>query len=357
MRTEMKIGIVVALVGIAAFAFWMARSGDGLEKIPIDKSAMDAAGGADFAMNLDAGRSERSGAGSATPTVGTSSTPQPAGRARPDRAAPAEPLAEPQRPALRVSPPVTASERTTSQPSPAAAGAPGDASLPPAPALRHSTSQPAHSSETASPPAGSRTDPTHASPSPQSAPTRIATDARGTPGDARPPVAVAPPRSAEPSSPARDSARESAQEYTIQPGDTLIAIADAVYGDESLWAQIKAANPGVDENRLLVGKKLVIPPRDARRTAATPPPAAADAGAPRERAAQPAAASRAGPSSGRATYVVGDGDSLIKIARNVLKDASRWREIYELNRDKLRTPDHVEVGMELRLPPLKGDGG
>ena len=51
--------------------------------------------------------------------------------------------------------------------------------------------------------------------------------------------------------------------------------------------------------------------------------------------------------------LVAEGDTLIAIARNVLKDESRYLEIFELNRDKLESPDELIPGTELRLPPLE----
>lgn len=52
--------------------------------------------------------------------------------------------------------------------------------------------------------------------------------------------------------------------YTIEPGDTLIAIARGVYGDGALWERIYEANRatiGDDPATLKVGTRLVIPKR------------------------------------------------------------------------------------------------
>jgi nucleoid-associated protein YgaU len=48
---------------------------------------------------------------------------------------------------------------------------------------------------------------------------------------------------------------------------------------------------------------------------------------------------------------------LTKIAANWLDDGNRWREIYELNRDKLSSPDRLLVGMKLKLPPKGAAAG
>ena len=132
--------------------------------------------------------------------------------------------------------------------------------------------------------------------------------------------------------------------YTIQPGDVLIDIARMYYGDESLWRAIKLANPGLDENRLRIGQKILIPSRQQaeRLLAEQRPRPAARRPEPHERDAL--------------IYVVAPGDTLISIARHVLGDEKRWEEIYELNRDQLESPDLIVPGMKLRLPERKRTG-
>ncbi len=51
------------------------------------------------------------------------------------------------------------------------------------------------------------------------------------------------------------------------------------------------------------------------------------------------------------TYVVEEGDTLFDIARHELGEASRWVEIYELNRDRLGNDhDYLTPGLKLTLP-------
>ncbi|MFH1749019.1 MAG: LysM peptidoglycan-binding domain-containing protein [Planctomycetota bacterium] len=49
-------------------------------------------------------------------------------------------------------------------------------------------------------------------------------------------------------------------------------------------------------------------------------------------------------------YVVQSGDTLWEIAAKQLGDASRWDEIYELNRVELTSPAELQVGTKLRIP-------
>ena len=50
------------------------------------------------------------------------------------------------------------------------------------------------------------------------------------------------------------------------------------------------------------------------------------------------------------TYVVKSGDSLSKIAKEIYGDAKRWPEIFEANKDKIKNPNLIYDGQELRIP-------
>jgi nucleoid-associated protein YgaU len=54
------------------------------------------------------------------------------------------------------------------------------------------------------------------------------------------------------------------------------------------------------------------------------------------------------------TYTVAKGDSLSKIAKHLYGNASRWREIFEANRDQLDNPDLIQPGQVLKLPADAG---
>ena len=133
--------------------------------------------------------------------------------------------------------------------------------------------------------------------------------------------------------------KSQATKYTIERGDYLYTIAQDHYEDGMYWTYIRDANPGIDPDHLRIGQEIVLPPKQEVIAA-------------RERDSREQEKSR--PSQvGRATYVVERGDTLIGIARDVLGNGSRWREIYELNKDKLANPDVLLPGTELHLPPLK----
>lgn len=50
------------------------------------------------------------------------------------------------------------------------------------------------------------------------------------------------------------------------------------------------------------------------------------------------------------TYTVQKGDCLTLIAKRQLGNGTRWREIYDLNRDKISNPNMIQIGWVLTLP-------
>ena len=69
----------------------------------------------------------------------------------------------------------------------------------------------------------------------------------------------------------------------------------------------------------------------------------------RQQPQRPGATTPAVTGSGR-TYTVQPKDSLMAISRKIYGTPTRWRDIYELNRDRMRTESDLKIGMELRLP-------
>ena len=139
--------------------------------------------------------------------------------------------------------------------------------------------------------------------------------------------------------------------YVVQSGDNFSRISRKHYGDAKYWKRIFDANKQVvsDPNLLRPGQKLVIPklatarpaPAVATPTPRNPTPAPTAPSPPRA----PTPALAAGP-----VYKVQSGDNLTRIAERVLKDGSRAMAIYELNKDRLKNPDSLPVGVVLRLP-------
>jgi nucleoid-associated protein YgaU len=111
--------------------------------------------------------------------------------------------------------------------------------------------------------------------------------------------------------------------YIVQKGDSFWSIAESWYGDGSKMDLIVKANPSVSPQRLQIGQRLVLPPRDTAR--ANQGAAANNSGAPRSSSQPvPPLADVAG------THTVREGDTLVKIARLVLQE--RWEVGGDLRR-------------------------
>lgn len=65
---------------------------------------------------------------------------------------------------------------------------------------------------------------------------------------------------------------------------------------------------------------------------------------------QKSAAGSRPPAAGAKTYTVKSGDSLWKIAQSILGKGSRYMEIYNLNRDKIKDPNVIYEGQVLTMP-------
>jgi len=50
------------------------------------------------------------------------------------------------------------------------------------------------------------------------------------------------------------------------------------------------------------------------------------------------------------TYTVVAGDTLSKIAKRELGDASKWHAIYEANKDTIKNPDLIYPGQTFKIP-------
>ena len=137
--------------------------------------------------------------------------------------------------------------------------------------------------------------------------------------------------------------------YTVRPGDTLSGIAQRFYGDPQKWTLIQRANPVLSNpNMIHAGQVLTIPDVAPQGPAQAPPTQAPPTQAP------PTQAPPAPPMNDASYYVVRGGDSLSAIAGRLLGDASRWREIYDANRNILSSPSLLQPGQRLLVPGWRG---
>ena len=117
--------------------------------------------------------------------------------------------------------------------------------------------------------------------------------------------------------------------YVVERGDTLVGIARKHYGDSMLWRKVYDANRSTIENPngIWPGMKLVMP--------SGPEPKPTETIVAR-------------------TYTVKSGDTFYGVARQVYGTGTKWRMLYDANRDTLDLTGagRLSPGMVLRVPDV-----
>jgi nucleoid-associated protein YgaU len=133
--------------------------------------------------------------------------------------------------------------------------------------------------------------------------------------------------------------------HRAQPGDTFASLAQAYYGSERHTAFLIKQNPHIKvPSRIRVGELIKLPPLPSRADRASSESTSAVAASAPSRA--PSAANRH-----TRTYEVQSGDSFYGVARDELGDSSRWRELFELNKEAVNgDPKRLKVGQVIVLP-------
>jgi len=149
------------------------------------------------------------------------------------------------------------------------------------------------------------------------------------------------------------SSTASSRKYATKPGDTLTGIAAAHYGrpTPTVINAIFEANGGIlsDPDTLPVNVELVLPsiPGIAPSTLRSDRSETSGQSRPSARSADDRTST--GTESFR-WYQIRKNDRYISIAREQLGDASRWREIYALNKEKFPDPQRIREGVRIKLP-------
>lgn len=139
--------------------------------------------------------------------------------------------------------------------------------------------------------------------------------------------------------------------YEVQPNDSYWTISEKVYGTGAYFKALAEHNrtKAPREEQLAVGQIIATPEAATLHSQypdLCPKPDRVEA----QLAQTQAAAAPRGYAFGR-VYTVEEGDTLFSIARHELGKASRWVEIYELNRNVLGADhDYLRPGLQLVLP-------
>lgn len=120
------------------------------------------------------------------------------------------------------------------------------------------------------------------------------------------------------------------ERHRVQAGDTIASLAKQYYGSTQFTEFLISRNRQLaDPARLRVGEivNIVLRPTDGKPPAVVP--------------ATPATRE----------YRVKSGDSFYRIARDVLGDATRWNELFQMNRKLVgNDPTKLQIGQVITLP-------
>ncbi|MBN1816501.1 MAG: LysM peptidoglycan-binding domain-containing protein [Sedimentisphaerales bacterium] len=153
--------------------------------------------------------------------------------------------------------------------------------------------------------------------------------------------------------------------YIVQPGDSLGKIAKTVFGEilgnkAEVVDKIFAANPQLpNKHEIRVGQELTIPDlfveKKEKSASSLPNPEpgffskvervlglGADKSAEKQ--------SPSPPQPAYATYSVRSDDTLWDIAQEKLGNGNRYKEILDLNKNKIKDPHSIPAGLVLKIP-------
>ena len=139
--------------------------------------------------------------------------------------------------------------------------------------------------------------------------------------------------------------------YEVQPGDSYWTISEKVYGTKGYFRALAEQNRGKfgDVDRLTPGDVILTPP--VAQLEKTYPKLCPKPGRYEMQESRAMAVSTRESYRGGRSYTVTEGDTLFNIARYELGKASRWVEIYDLNREVLgKDFNYLTPGMKLVLP-------
>jgi nucleoid-associated protein YgaU len=151
------------------------------------------------------------------------------------------------------------------------------------------------------------------------------------------------------------TASDTGDYYVVQPQDNFWSISRKKYGTSRYFHALAELNKAriPDPGRMRPGMKVSTPPAEVleeRYGQFLPPGTKVQVTSAEEISAKSAPTGFIVSADGTPKYRTGDHDTLSDIAAKHLGRSSRWIQIYEMNRDKLSSPNQLKVGIELALP-------
>ncbi|MBI1338375.1 MAG: LysM peptidoglycan-binding domain-containing protein [Phycisphaera sp.] len=138
--------------------------------------------------------------------------------------------------------------------------------------------------------------------------------------------------------------------YKVKANDNLTAIAREHYGSGKYWTDIQKANPRLvgPKGQIREGDTLLLPAKSEVVKVTAPTPATPNNTTPGNTTSTQTDNTPAPLPAG--TLVVGPGDTLSSLASQHLGSGDKWDALYQANKDVIKDPDTLVVGMKLKLP-------
>lgn len=148
------------------------------------------------------------------------------------------------------------------------------------------------------------------------------------------------------------------ERHRVRPGDTLAKVAEIYYGDDKRVSVLAKANPELPITGALPENMMVRIPalEDNEHDFSDRDIASAPESLARGKLASDPSTERSkqvAPHDSRTlrTYQVQDGDSFYTIAVKELGEASRWPELYDINKEIVgNDPNRLRAGLVLKIP-------
>ena len=143
--------------------------------------------------------------------------------------------------------------------------------------------------------------------------------------------------------------------HVVQTNDNYWSISKQQYGTARYFAALERYNRGriPDPKRMRPGMKVLVPAREtleARYPDLFPKPRTAGRSGGGTAIAAGLTPGFFHSRTGEPMYRIGTEDTLTGIAKQHMGRASRWVQVYEMNRQRLKNPNDLKIGMVLRLP-------